>query len=59
MKTPMMRLRPLLLAALLALAAPQVSAGTDTGTDTKPARIVTAFHESLLGVMKDAEALGV
>ena len=55
----MMRLRPLLLAALLALAAPQVSAGTDTGTDTKPARIVTAFHESLLGVMKDAEALGV
>ena len=59
MKTPMIRLPSLLFAALLALAAPQVSAGTDTGTDTKPARIVTAFHDTLLGVMKNAEALGV
>ncbi len=51
----MIRLRFLLFAALLALAAPQVSAETDGG----PAGVVTAFHDTLLGVMKDAEALGV
>ncbi len=55
----MIRLRFLLFAVLLALAAPRVLAGTDGGNDTGPARVVTAFHESLLGVMKDAKALGV
>ncbi len=55
MKTPMIRLRFLLFAVLLALAAPPSKAETDGG----PARVVTAFHDTLLGVMKDAEALGV
>ncbi len=55
----MIRIRFLLLAALLALAAPQVLAKSDSGNDTGPARVVTAFHDTLLGVMKNAEALGV
>ncbi len=51
----MIRLRSLFFAALLTLAAPQVLAETNGG----PAQVVTAFHDTLLGVMKDAEALGV
>lgn len=55
----MTKLRFLLFAAVLALAAPRVSAETDSGNDTGPARVVTAFHDTLLGVMKNAETLGV
>ena len=55
----MIRHRFFLFATLLVFAAPQVLAETDARTDTKPAQVVTAFHDTLLGVMKDAEALGV
>jgi len=48
----MIRLRFLLFAALLALAATPVKAG-------EPGELVSAFHDTLLGVMKDAKALGV
>ena len=55
MKTLMIRLRFFLFAALFALVTPPAKAETDGG----PARVVTAFHDTLLGVMKNAEALGV
>ncbi len=55
MKTLMIRLRFFLFAALLALVTPPAKAETDGG----PAGVVIAFHDTLLGVMKNAEALGV
>ncbi len=55
MKTPMNRLRFFLFAALLALATPPAKAETDG----EPARVVTAFHDTLLDVMKNARALRV
>ena len=55
MRASMIRLRFLLFAALLALGPSPSKAETDGG----PAMVVTAFHDTLLGVMKDAKALGV